>query len=151
MKRTFAIVALGLVGLTTTVRISAQLERHPQEITQTKEEHQTNAPRRAQALHFTYQHRETWYEFLLRQFNPTDFDYGAWMEERRQRFLNESVSNPYFKYSAGVTLALLLMTMACSKLWIDQRRTLWITAEMMADLQEKIYVEREANKRLKGA
>jgi hypothetical protein len=26
------------------------------------------------------------------------------------------------------------MTMACSKLWIDQRRTLWVTAEMMADL-----------------
>jgi hypothetical protein len=56
------------------------------------------------------------------------------MEARRQVFLNESVRNPYFKYSAGVTLALLLMTMTCSKLWIDQRRTLWVTAEMMADL-----------------
>jgi hypothetical protein len=73
MKRTLAIVTFGLVGLMTTVRTSAQLERHPQETMQTKEEHQTNTPRRAQALHSTYQHRETWYEFLLRQFNSMDF------------------------------------------------------------------------------
>ena len=56
------------------------------------------------------------------------------MEERRQVFLNESVRNSYFNYCAGLTLALLVMTMVCAKLWIDQRRTLWITAEMMADL-----------------
>jgi len=81
-----------------------------------------------------YQRRDTWYEFLLKQFNPSNFDYGAWMEERRQVFLDESVRNPYFKYSAGVTLGLLLMTVICAKQWIDHRRTLWITAEMMADL-----------------
>jgi len=56
------------------------------------------------------------------------------MEERRQLLLNESVRNSYFMYSAGVTLALLLMTMFCAKQWIDQHRVLWITAEMMADL-----------------
>jgi hypothetical protein len=62
-------------------------------------------------------------------------EYGVvTLEERRQTFLNESVRNPYFKYSASVTLALLLMTVICTKQWIDQRRTLWITAEMMADL-----------------
>ena len=81
-----------------------------------------------------YQRGDTWYEFLLKQFNPSNFDYGAWMEERRQVFLDESVRNPYFKYSAGVTLGLLLMTAICAKQWIDRRRTLWITAEMMADL-----------------
>jgi hypothetical protein len=56
------------------------------------------------------------------------------MEARRQVFLNESVHNPYFKYSAGVTLALMMVTIFSAKQWIDQRRTLWITAEMMVDL-----------------
>jgi hypothetical protein len=81
-----------------------------------------------------YQRGDTWYEFLLKQFNPSNFDFGAWMEERRRVFLNESVRNPYFRYSAAVTLGLLLMTVVCAKQWIDHRRTLWITAEMMADL-----------------
>ena len=26
----------------------------------------------------------TWYEFLLKQFNPDNFDYGTWMEQRRE-------------------------------------------------------------------
>ena len=81
-----------------------------------------------------YQRGDTWYDFLLKQFNPNDIDYGAWIEERRQVFLDESVRNPYFRYGAGVTLGLLLMTVVCAKQWIDHRRTLWITAEMMADL-----------------
>jgi hypothetical protein len=81
-----------------------------------------------------YQRRDTWYEFLLKQFNPDNFDYGAWMEQRRQVFLEASVRNPYFKYSAGVTIALLLWVVVCAKQWIDHRRTMWITAEMMADL-----------------
>jgi hypothetical protein len=81
-----------------------------------------------------YQRRDTWYEFLLKEFNPTNFDYGAWMEGRRQVFLNESVRNPYFRYSTAVTMALLLLTVICAKQWIDHRRTMWITAEMMADL-----------------
>jgi len=24
--------------------------------------------------------RDTWYEFLLKQFNQSNFDYGAWLE-----------------------------------------------------------------------
>ena len=134
MKRTLAIITLGLVGLTTTVVRSAQLEHHPRETAPTRVEHQAYAPRRAQAQAPTYHRGDTWYEFLLRQLNPNNFDYGAWMEERRQVFLNESVRNPYFNYSAGVTLALMLMSAFFAKQWIDQRRTLWITAEMMADL-----------------
>ena len=81
-----------------------------------------------------YQRGDTWYEYLRKQFNPNNFDYGAWMEERRQVFLNESVRNPYFRYSTAVTIALLLLTVVCAKQWIDHRRTMWITAEMMADL-----------------
>jgi hypothetical protein len=81
-----------------------------------------------------YQHRDTWYEFLLKQFNPDDLDYGAWMEQRRQAFLDASVRNPYFNYSAGVTVALLIMAMLYAKRQIDHRRSMWITAEMMTDL-----------------
>ena len=81
-----------------------------------------------------YQRGDTWYEFLLKQFNPNNFDYGTWMEERRRVFLNESVRNPYFKYSLGTTIALLVLAMLYTKQWIDHRRAMWITAEMMADL-----------------
>jgi len=83
MNRTLAIVILGLVGLTTTVRTSAQLERRPWEAKQTKQEDQANPPHRAQAQGPTHHRGDTWYEFLFRQFNPSNFDYGAWMEERR--------------------------------------------------------------------
>ena len=100
---------------------------------QASQEHRASPPRRAEVVGSTYQRRDTWYEFLLKQFNPNNLDYGASMEERRQAFLNETVRNRYFEYSASVTLALLLMTVFCAKQWIDQRRILWITAEMMAD------------------
>jgi hypothetical protein len=46
---------------------------------------------------------------------PSNFDYGAWMEERRQVFLDASVRNPYFKYSLGTTLALLVLAMLYSQ------------------------------------
>jgi hypothetical protein len=61
-----------------------------------------------------YQRGDTWYEFLLKQFNPSNFDYGTWMEERRQ--------------------VLLLLLVVCAKQWIDHRRAIWITVEMMTDL-----------------
>jgi hypothetical protein len=81
-----------------------------------------------------YQRRDTWYEFLLKQFNPNDLDYGAWTEQRRQAFLDASARNPYFKFSAGVTVALFIMAMLYAKQQIDHRRSMWITAEMMTDL-----------------
>ena len=81
-----------------------------------------------------YQPRETWYEFLLRQFNPSDFDYGEWVEERKQALLETTVQSPYFWYSAGVTVLLLLTILAYAKLYLDHRRSMWVTAEMMADL-----------------
>ena len=133
MRRRLAIVILGFLGLVTAVRASALLERYPRAATQ-KQEEQTSAPRGPQALHPVYQRGDTWYEFLLKQFNPNNFDYGAWMEERRQVFLDESVRNPYFNYSLGTTIALLVLAMLYTKQWIDHRRAMWITAEMMTDL-----------------
>lgn len=81
-----------------------------------------------------YQHQETWYEFVLRQFNPDDVDYGRWIERERQAFIEARLKNPYFLYSLCTTLVLLSMAVVCAKLRIDYRRAMWITAEMMADI-----------------
>lgn len=89
---------------------------------------------RGQVPQHPYQPRETWYEFLLRQFNPTDFDYGGWIEERRQACLEATLRKPYFWYSAGVTALLLVVIAAYTRLYLDHRRSMWITAEMIADL-----------------
>jgi hypothetical protein len=81
-----------------------------------------------------YQRQLTWYEFMLRQFNPTDYDYGRWIEQRRQQFIETRIKNPYFLYSLSASLALLAAAGICTKMWIDHRRTMWITAEMMTDV-----------------
>src|SRR5215469_4984235 len=134
MKRTVATVALAMVGLMTAGSAIAQQERQSPRASHEQQEVQPDVRPRTQAARPMYQRGDTWYEFLLKQFNPNNFDYGAWMEERRQVFLDESVRNPYFKYSAVVTVALLLMTFIYTKQWIDRRRAMWITAEMMTDL-----------------
>lgn len=84
--------------------------------------------------HPLYTRGGTWYEFLLKQFNPNDIDYGQWLEHERQAFLEARLRNPYFVYCAATTLALLVMAFVYAKLRIDHRRAMWITAEMMADL-----------------
>lgn len=91
-----------------------------------------------------YQPRETWYEFLVRQFNPNNFDYGAWIEERRQALLAATVQTPYFWYSLTVTALLLFAILAYTKLHLDNRRSMWVTAEMMADLYNHDLYSREA-------
>jgi hypothetical protein len=88
----------------------------------------------AQSAPAPYQHQETWYEFVLRQFNPDDVDYGRWVERERQAFIEARLKNPYFLYSLCTTLVLLSMAVVCVKLCSDHRRTMWITAEMMADI-----------------
>jgi hypothetical protein len=90
--------------------------------------------------------QETWYEFVLRQFNPSGFDYGAWVEHRRQAFLEATVRTRYFWYSFSVTAVLLLVFAAYTKLRIDHRRSLWVTSEMMADLYNHDFYSRQIAK-----
>jgi len=87
--------------------------------------------------------RETWYEFLLKQFNPHNFDYGAWLEKRRNALLEASVQEPYFWYSVSVTAVMLLMMAVCTKLYLDHRRSMRITAEMMADMYSHDLLSRQ--------
>lgn len=93
-----------------------------------------------------YQRRDTWYDFLLKQFNPDNLDYGTWLEQRRQAFLDARVRNRYFGYSLFATLGLGLMAAVCVKLRIDHRRAMWVTAEMMADVYNHDVYSREVAK-----
>jgi hypothetical protein len=81
-----------------------------------------------------YQRQDTWYEFMLKQFNPDNVDYGRWVERERRKLFELLLNNPYFLYSFSITVALLLAATVCAKQWVDRRRAMWITAEMMADL-----------------
>ena len=56
-----------------------------------------------------------WYDHVLRRINPSDFDYGAWLEERRAALLSASVRSPHFWYSVGVSSLLALFILAYSK------------------------------------
>ena len=134
MKRTIVTVTLAVVGLMTTGPAIAQQRSQSPVAVHGQREAQAAAQRPKPAARPMYQRGDTWYEFLLKQFNSSNFDYGAWMEERRQVFLDESVRNPYFTYSLGTTIALLVLAMLYTKQWIDHRRAMWITAEMMTDL-----------------
>ena len=134
MKHMIVTATLAVVAIGTTISAGAQMEGNPRRTRETQEETHQDARLRAESTVPIYRRGDTWYEFLLKQFNPTNFDYGEWMEERRQAFLDASARNPYFKYSAGVTIALLILMVVCVKQWIDHRRVLWVTAEMMTDL-----------------
>jgi hypothetical protein len=81
---------------------------------------------------------------MLRQFNPSNLDYGSWIEQQRRALIDACIQNPYFLYGLCTTLALLLMTAVCAKLWIDHRREMWITAEMMADIYNQDAYSRRA-------
>jgi hypothetical protein len=80
------------------------------------------------------QEPDTWYEFLLKQFNPGKVDYGAIIEERRRALLDATVNNPYFPYSVATTIWNLVVMTAFAKLWFDGKRKDLLTAEIHADL-----------------
>ena len=98
---------------------------------------QAQAPQR-------YVDRDTWYEFLLKQFNRSNFDYGDWFEKRREVFLQATVKEPHFWYSVSVTAGMLLIMVAYTKLYLDHRRSMRVTAEMMADIYSHDLISRQA-------
>ena len=150
MKRMIAIVTLAVAGFMTAGPAIAQQRPQSPVAVQGQRQAQPQGQRQAPPARPMYQRGDTWYEFLLKQFNPGNFDYGAWMEERRQVFLDASVRNPYFKYSLGTTIALLIMAMLYTKQWIDHRRAMWITAEMMTDLYNHDLYSRDVAEKAMG-
>lgn len=91
-----------------------------------------------------YQRQDTWYEFILKQFNPDNVDYGKWLEDERRKLIELHLKNPYFLYSLSTTIALIVAAAVCLKQRIDQRRAMSITAEMMADLYNQDSYSRQA-------
>jgi hypothetical protein len=87
---------------------------------------------------------QTWYEFVVQQFNKANVDYGDWIEQRRQAFLEATVKSPYFWYSFSVTGSLLFVMLAYTKLYGDRRRTIRIAAEIQADLHNHDLYSRQA-------
>ncbi|MBY0502749.1 MAG: hypothetical protein K2X03_02490 [Bryobacteraceae bacterium] len=49
----------------------------------------------------------TWYEALFRSLNPRNVDWGMKWEQRRTLFLESSVANKYFVYTAALSLLLI--------------------------------------------
>lgn len=89
--------------------------------------------------------RAAWYDSMMKKCNPSDFNYGAWLEKRRRTFLEVTVKEPRFWYSLSVTAAALALMAAYARLFFDHRRTMRITAEMMADLySHDLYSRRTA-------
>lgn len=82
----------------------------------------------------TRPYQRTWYDALLRQFNPDNLDWGRWLEQRRKAFLNETATNPYFKYSLVTTTLLILLTIAFAKSEIDKSRIKWLAQDRHDDL-----------------
>jgi len=78
-------------------------------------------------------YRDTWYDFVVRQFNPDRRNWGDWIEERRQALLDASARNPYFKYSLVSTLLLLMALGAWTKALSDLSRTKCIFEEQLTE------------------
>lgn len=128
MKWEFAIIGLLTV---TSANVCAQPTATPQRSTSDVK------PKNGAAVVATqrpYQRQETWYDFLLQQLNPGNKNYSRWVEERRRELIEARIRNPYFLYGLCTTGALLLTATISIKLRIDHRRTMWITAEMLADV-----------------
>jgi hypothetical protein len=80
-------------------------------------------------------YQNTWYDALFHQLNPEHRNWGDWIEQRRQAFLDATVRNPYFKYSFMATMLLLLAMATCLKLYCDLSKTGWNCSDKLRDAQ----------------
>jgi len=80
------------------------------------------------------QQKRDFFDFATKQVNSRDFDWGGWIEERRQAFLEASVANPFFWYSALSTVLLILLMSAYSVHVLGEKRKLWRAAEILTDV-----------------
>lgn len=75
-------------------------------------------------------HGMTWYEALFRSLNPKNVDWGMRWEQRRSIFLENSVGNKYFMYTAALSLLLVY----CLVIIVWQR---WNHAERLKQLAQR--------------
>ena len=76
---------------------------------------------------------DTWYEQALHRINPDNADVGSMWEQRKRAILSQLASR-YFLYSAGATLAVVLMFAVVLVQRVSQKRALDIAAQSIADV-----------------
>ena len=81
-----------------------------------------------------YVGKEDFFHFATKQVNPNDTDWGAWIEGRRQAFMEAMVANPFFWYSALATGLLIVLMVAYGVRVMDEKRKLWHAAEILTDV-----------------
>lgn len=86
---------------------------------------------------------EPWYERVLRRINPSNFDYGTWLEQRRAAFLEATIINPFFWYSLWVTVAFLMTILAYAKHRSDFHKFTWMSAGWLADFYNETQFARD--------
>jgi len=86
---------------------------------------------------------EPWYEKVLRRINPADFDYGAWLEERRRVLLDATATNAYFWYSFGVSVILVVTMLVYAKHRSDFHKFTWMSAGWLADFYNEVQHARD--------
>jgi hypothetical protein len=78
--------------------------------------------------------KEDFFHFATKEVNPHDTDWGAWIEQRRQAFLEAMAANPFFWYSAFTTGLLMTLLVAFGVRIMDEKRKLWHAAEILTDV-----------------
>jgi hypothetical protein len=122
-----------LIGLTIGTTSGLHATTQPQTSRRSSSGSETASP----SVRAPYQRQQTWYEFMLKQFNPEDVDYGLRIERQRRALIDARIKNPYLLYGLCTSIAFLFAIAVCTKQWIDHRRSMWITAEMMADISNQ--------------
>jgi len=78
--------------------------------------------------------KENFFTSSTKLVNRSDVDYGALVERRRQAFLDASVANPFFWYSALTTSFLIALMFAYGVRVMGEKRKLWRAAEILNDV-----------------
>jgi hypothetical protein len=81
-----------------------------------------------------YKQKDDFFHASTKLVNPKDVDYGTMLEQRRKVFLEASVTNPFFWYSALTTAILMMLMLAYGVRAMDEKRKLWRAAEILTDV-----------------
>ena len=81
-------------------------------------------------------------------FNPRNINYGAWIEQRRQVFLEQAGANRYFWFAFWEFAGICFLLLWAAKERMDRKDTEWEAAECLADLANYAdYCRRHASRR----
>jgi len=100
----------------------------------------------AQAPRQPHAGRESWYEVMLKNINPSHTNYGNWLQTRRRVLLDARARNPFFWYSFWVTVFASVMPVVLFKHLKDSHQERREHARIEADLRNHDLYSREKTK-----